>query len=959
MSQAPSSKQNSQVASFLQQYQDGQRDFSGLMLAKANLLKADLSLVVLDEAQFERSNLEGCVLIGSSLNHANLSRSNLSRANLIGADLIRANLEGANLAHAMLSGANLSAVNLRHANLTGASLAGADLSTADLTGAIVDGVNFQGANLFNTNLKDTSLEKVNLDNVDLEEALLPKEILERLYPHKVQEYKVYADSAPSLERQEKAQTPPKAAPVPAAANPFLIMPPSDPIEDDSHESFGESEVAALSLADFVEPDSTESEADPPFPPEEEAIAEVLGTFVEDDDKPMISVAFGDLSLDDEDGDPTPPPKIHSPQGKAIATSQEDLKQGSDLTLDEDDLRVFEDDEPWNTGSLLAAEDDSPVLDLGNGEEDFGVIALEGPMENLEEEGEDDLEIFEDDELWNTGSLLATDDEAANDDLDGAFATGIKEEAYSVPDNSSPAIAQEKNSSAQRSEREAAPELDPMDGDLITNNFSEGVSATGDRPGTTGDGVSTATPGPEKKDPGELQPSEAQGKQENPNNPPPPEAIAAKGAPPAPQANPFYYGDESPSNPSLADQAVAAARKDRIQEQTQDPAHPQTKTKSSGEPGRTIDKFNSPIIHSLQTVLKRRVQFTFQKTLLEAYNHQCAISACDVKALLEAVIINADTDALADHPANGLILRQDLAVLFKLHLLAIAPETYEILLAPSLHTGNYAPFHGQTLHLPASSSKYPNNEFLRHHLKKCKWHDDPALTPNPVPQLIPNADGPPSTVTPTTAIANTLPSTFSLPQWSAYVRQEEARPRWQFWGLGAIASMSVVTLGIMGIGRGLNSADTPRTVTVDQDGAIPVDVIVEEFNYGDQGLVLGDRTYVDESLLANLGITEPLDTNTNPPQLTITATPKKIESDRIGLNINGNIPENGGVIVGRDSYVPVGVATDLGLSSGDIKPSARLTFQGETYVQTAELRRLGVTITWDGQQRMLSLIPPAP
>ena len=113
------------------------------LMDESNGIRADLSGVDLEYANFygddlryadlSGADLYGAYIEGANLRHANLSGANLYGANLSGANLGCADLSGANLGCADLSDADLSCANLRDANLGCADLGYADLSDADLS----------------------------------------------------------------------------------------------------------------------------------------------------------------------------------------------------------------------------------------------------------------------------------------------------------------------------------------------------------------------------------------------------------------------------------------------------------------------------------------------------------------------------------------------------------------------------------------------------------------------------------------------------------------------------------------------------------------------------------------------------------------------------------------------------------------------------------------------------------
>lgn len=106
MPEANSQQPINSVATLVENYAAGKRDFS-----KAELGNADL---------------QGINLKGSDLSYADLSEANLSGANLRGTDLSFADLGQANLKDSDLRGALLMSANLRQADLKGTKLEKAD-----------------------------------------------------------------------------------------------------------------------------------------------------------------------------------------------------------------------------------------------------------------------------------------------------------------------------------------------------------------------------------------------------------------------------------------------------------------------------------------------------------------------------------------------------------------------------------------------------------------------------------------------------------------------------------------------------------------------------------------------------------------------------------------------------------------------------------------------------------------
>ena len=173
---------------FWKRYEDGERDFTGINLARVNLSgktldsNVSLSQANLSSANLANAKLTGVNLIGANLQDANLNSTNLQSADLIEANLsganltkailyyarlIQANLSQANLSEAKLDSANLTTANLSRANLAQASLICANLTGADLSHAKVSKVNLSHANLCGVNLTGVSLTGVNLEGVNL------------------------------------------------------------------------------------------------------------------------------------------------------------------------------------------------------------------------------------------------------------------------------------------------------------------------------------------------------------------------------------------------------------------------------------------------------------------------------------------------------------------------------------------------------------------------------------------------------------------------------------------------------------------------------------------------------------------------------------------------------------------------------------------------------------------------
>lgn len=150
------------VEEFLRRYDNKEREFIGINLARVDLTSRNLVGVCMIEANFYSAKLAKANLSNANLLQVNLSQANLSEANLGDAKLIAANLTGANLIKANLRGADLTAADLSQAKLTNA-----ELYLTNLSGSTMTGVNFVGVNLQNVKLNGANLSRANLCGANL------------------------------------------------------------------------------------------------------------------------------------------------------------------------------------------------------------------------------------------------------------------------------------------------------------------------------------------------------------------------------------------------------------------------------------------------------------------------------------------------------------------------------------------------------------------------------------------------------------------------------------------------------------------------------------------------------------------------------------------------------------------------------------------------------------------------
>jgi uncharacterized protein YjbI with pentapeptide repeats len=141
-----------EIEELLQQYADGERDFSHIFREGGNLSGQDLCGI----------DLTNSVMAEMNFTHTKLDSAILEKTHFGQSDLTGASLQGADLSHACLGHAELGSANLMNAKLVGAYLSGASLHYAnlvgaDLTDAIIEGTYLEGAIFGNTVMPDGSI----------------------------------------------------------------------------------------------------------------------------------------------------------------------------------------------------------------------------------------------------------------------------------------------------------------------------------------------------------------------------------------------------------------------------------------------------------------------------------------------------------------------------------------------------------------------------------------------------------------------------------------------------------------------------------------------------------------------------------------------------------------------------------------------------------------------------------
>lgn len=102
------------------------------------------------------------------------------------------------------------------------------------------------------------------------------------------------------------------------------------------------------------------------------------------------------------------------------------------------------------------------------------------------------------------------------------------------------------------------------------------------------------------------------------------------------------------------------------------------------------------------IVARQGAGAFRSAALRAFNDQCAVTGCNVPAVLEAAHIVPYLGAATNVITNTLLLRADIHTLFDRGLLFVSPETLRVRLAPELKSTHYASLEGKAITLPAKA-----------------------------------------------------------------------------------------------------------------------------------------------------------------------------------------------------------------------------------------------------------------
>lgn len=122
------------------------------------------------------------------------------------------------------------------------------------------------------------------------------------------------------------------------------------------------------------------------------------------------------------------------------------------------------------------------------------------------------------------------------------------------------------------------------------------------------------------------------------------------------------------------------------------------------------------------IIRRRGQPAFRKALMDAYGDACAITGCNLPAVLEAAHIHPYKVGHTNVVSNGLLLRADIHTLFDLGLIAIESEAMVVQVSPKLEGTDYGKLDGSPLRQPKQNSHRVSPEALDWHWSQCGWCD---------------------------------------------------------------------------------------------------------------------------------------------------------------------------------------------------------------------------------------------
>lgn len=114
---------------------------------------------------------------------------------------------------------------------------------------------------------------------------------------------------------------------------------------------------------------------------------------------------------------------------------------------------------------------------------------------------------------------------------------------------------------------------------------------------------------------------------------------------------------------------------------------------------------------MREIVRRQGQPKFRRQLFEVYEGQCAVTGCNVEAVLEAAHIAPYFGSDSNAVQNGLLLRADIHTLFDLGQLKITPAG-RVELHEKLFGTAYAAYQNKYIRRPANPAQAPSAEALQ-------------------------------------------------------------------------------------------------------------------------------------------------------------------------------------------------------------------------------------------------------
>jgi HNH endonuclease len=123
--------------------------------------------------------------------------------------------------------------------------------------------------------------------------------------------------------------------------------------------------------------------------------------------------------------------------------------------------------------------------------------------------------------------------------------------------------------------------------------------------------------------------------------------------------------------------------------------------------------------TMRQLVARQGQRSFRSALLDVYSGRCAVTGCEVEAVLEAAHIRPYAGPQTNSVQNGLLLRADIHTLFDLRLLSVHEDSRSVLLAPTLQNSIYANLAGRLIGHDDRSRHAAGALALRYHRQLCQ------------------------------------------------------------------------------------------------------------------------------------------------------------------------------------------------------------------------------------------------